>query len=303
MKLSKLIFVFCFAFASMAMLPTASAESGSFEGSVTPNQWTFFEVNLHGGLEVSVELIPKIEDCDLDLYVYDQNFELIMQAATASGHEKGYFIVPEDGTYMIWVHGWFVPDPPGKVAFTIYYEEGEGIIPEPPPIEPTGTTYGNVQSWIKAHRNGINHANYHAAHFGIVWTSDLLPTWGLLSVSPWQRPIRRFCAEDALIVGSYAVQTTPDMTLQEARELLESIQVEHFLDGVPLSDLTRIQSGPVRPTRYRGELHSFYIRMDCGTFKPGELAEKIGLGVHELLMVITRADGSVSTWVGYFELV
>ena len=290
-----------------AMVPMVRAQTiPTFEGVISDGEWIYFEIDLQSGLEASVELIPETEDCDLDLYVFGPNDELIMMRGTASGYEIGYFIIPYDTTYSIGVHAYYVPYGE-EVVFTLHVVTGENIIPEPPLVEPNEGGYGGIRSYAKSHREGILHCDVNSAISiarSELLTNDIVFFW--LSPSPWQRPLARFCAEDALIVGQFTIQLNPRYypTMVLAQEAFEVTTVEHFINGVSLETYITVESGPVRSQHGdKGELISFFKRMDAGFFKPGELAELIGLGVHELTTVQTYPNGYVETDTGYFELV
>ncbi|MFW9809233.1 MAG: hypothetical protein ACFFE6_07615 [Candidatus Thorarchaeota archaeon] len=298
----------CLLFIGSTTLPVVNATVDldlTLDGSVGNEQGFVSEwFYLYEGQEVEVILTPD-GVCDLDLYVDSQYEWDIAYAETPAGEETVYFIAPYDAYYNLYVYGWWVPGE--SVDFTITVRAGDDVFPEFPAIRitPTDNTYGNIKGWTKSHTIAINRASWNSAikvwptayENNIVW---------LFLPPPAQRPLKQFCAEDALLVGAYAYGWFIDETSppdEVIREFLGGITVEHFIDGDPLSSLTKIQSGPIRPHYVNGVLARYYFRTDCGAFKPGELEEAIGLGEHKIETIATFPDGSIDYFVNYFELV
>ena len=313
----------CLFIAGAAMTPVVSAVDEPLEtlygiaymGGFTSTDLFYLEE----GLEIKVELVPDSEDCDFVMRAfrfYDSTKPWYLQEFLVwvddnwyegGGHEEGYFIVPEEGWYFINVYGYEdYGSYPDGIGFTVNVWDKDVIFPEQPPIEAAGTTYGSVKSWTINTRNAKSNADDNAPFVSPAWyTSDIWygSCWG---VSIWQRPIRQFCAEDAFVVGGIVIQFSGYHfeNTDEARELFDLIKIEHVIDGVPLESIAKITLGPIHAQRGpSGEVIWWYRRMECATFKPGELAELIGIGPHQILTTTIYPWGVEGPYYSAFELV
>lgn len=68
---------------------------------------------------VRVETLPDTRADDLDLYLLDDEGQVVAASATESGAERVTVDGLPEGTYTIWVQPWFVADPAGSTTFTV----------------------------------------------------------------------------------------------------------------------------------------------------------------------------------------
>jgi hypothetical protein len=72
--------------------------------------------------------IPPLENAaiDLDLFVFGPDGSLVGQSTNGSTNETVDVVLPADGTYTAYVHGWSVGDTP------VAYEFDSWVVPYPP---------------------------------------------------------------------------------------------------------------------------------------------------------------------------
>jgi hypothetical protein len=132
----------------------------------------------------------------------------------------------------------------------------------------------------KIHNNYQSATNQFAKSYYLAMINDFTV---LFPGDGYRPPTGTFCTEDHLAVGGlYFTRYIPPYTPEEARDIVENTDYYRFIRRVgtttwiPLSSLTQVVSGPVKPDHFRGNLFRYSKLMECGFFKPGELAEKLG---------------------------
>ena len=77
---------------------------------------------------------------------------------------------------------------------------------------------------------------------------------------------------------------------------------EHYIDGIPLSELTEVIDVPMQVMTDGGEVIWYAKMQEVGLFKPGELVGLIGYGLHELYSYIPNYPPSGVGLISYFWL-
>jgi hypothetical protein len=277
---------------------------------------------LFAGEEVSVELTiadPKFFDgygTDLDVTIYDSMGNIMFVGweaynAWEDPHLAEYFgfVIPEDGLYYLEVYGWNVQ--PEGVEYTLIVEWGD--LPDPTTAPPCGVSRGSLVAFSHSAWNGKMHATPKSAlnRWMASYSHAMINDWTILYPDEGYRaPSGVFCTEDHLAVGGlYFVRYIPPFTPEVARDLVENTEYYRFLRRVgsdtwiPLSSLTEVYSGPVKPDHDHGILFRYSKLLQVGFFKPGELAEKLGGPGHfEYNTTICQYGETVYTQAGTFWL-
>lgn len=130
-----------------------------------------YEVTTSGDAFLRFALPPdSVNDpnIDLDMFVYDPNGNQIASSTAGGTAEQVDVVLPEDGTYTVWIHGWQTVQP--AADFTLYSwvvsatPGGNMTIDSAPPSAVSGTT-GNVDvSWTGAtagewHLGAVSHSD------------------------------------------------------------------------------------------------------------------------------------------------
>ena len=234
-----------------------------------------------------------VPETDLDMEVY-YGEELCFNLATGYGYigdpeiiEEGYFHIPYSGTYDIYMAGYYVPYAEG-VDFTLYIDSAEELY-NMDPLEPHGLSTGALTSYVNNNPNAMKaseKAPFHdvdsAYEQALVnfQSSFNRNSWTIYSLNP-----ARHCSEDALIVGGFEWFRPASLhdSFSDAKEFMNARNFVHFIDGVPLADLTAVKIGPVQKVIEKGEVIGYRKIMEFAVFNPGELVELIGPGLHHMV--------------------
>ena len=234
-----------------------------------------------------------IPETDLDIEVYF-NGEIVFWLATGYGFmgdpeiiEEGYFWVPETGTYEIWMFGYWVPYEEG-VDYTLYINTAEELY-NMAPLEAHGLSTGALTSYVNNNPNAMGASEKAPFHdVDGAYESTHINHMAAFNTNSWTEytfnPMT-YCSDDAIIVGGWEWHRAvwQHDGFKDAKEFMNDRNFAHFIDGVPLADLTKVKIGPVQKVMENGEVVTYRKVMESAVFKPGELVNLIGPGEHYML--------------------
>jgi hypothetical protein len=272
-------------------------------------------VDLQEDYEVYFRLTidDPIPETDLDMEIYYGD-EIVFWLATGYGYighpeiiEEGYFWAPYEGTYDIYMFGYWVPYEEG-VDFSIYIDSAEEMY-DPEPLASHGLSYGALNSYVHSSPRARQKASekapfgavegaYQETHIniGAAFNSN---GWTTYSLTPLM-----YCVNDPIVVGGFPWQVPAFMydSYLDAKEDMVADYV-NYIDGVPLSELTKVQTGEVQKVYdVNGEVVAYEKVLEFAVLKPGELADLIGPGLHHRLVYLTTPEGSIPWFNFYFWL-
>jgi hypothetical protein len=126
------------------------------------------QFNLSGAALFRVALPPEATEdgADLDIYVYNPSGQLVGSSTQGGTNELVDIVLPADGTWKVYVHGWYTPDGDsdyGMYSWSISATPGGNLVVD---SAPTSATIGAVEpaniSWAGAttgqwHLGAVSH--------------------------------------------------------------------------------------------------------------------------------------------------
>jgi hypothetical protein len=263
--------------------------------TIYQDEWHSYSGYLEEGQQAIVELTltdPYDYEpfgIDPDVYVYSPDWSYQWMSAgpydpdNPNPAELMGFEAPMDGWYHLYIHGWWIP--PEGAEYTLTVEYGYDVISWT--VEPCGVKMGALRSFAHCAWNAKAHANEKSAIY-----DGWYPTYAKAVINEfttttpdmyYRPPSATFSTEDNLAVGGlYFAAYTDEYTPEEARDLVANTYYKRFLrrmgsdTWIPLEDLTKVTTGPVKPDYDHGVLFRYSRLCEIGYFHPGELAEKLG---------------------------
>jgi hypothetical protein len=227
---------------------------------------------------------------DLDAILFDSDFQDVAWLMTWAEPEHAYFYAT-GGTYYLLINWWEYQgiEPPEQIDYVVHVES--------PAENPRSN--GGANSFTACPRQAY------------WWSDNLKPShrdpiyydWRIINMWSTLPGHNRFNAEEAFSVGLFTIGTGPTMSWQEFLDFRDANEVFHWIDGIPLEDLTHIRIGPAHKHHFHGYLLGYYWRVESGTFVKGELAELIGLGIHTYHMEWYQDGELHRSHTGTFELI
>jgi hypothetical protein len=269
--------------------------------------------NFNEGDHVFIRVTMSDPYTDLDVVVFGPTFDYIWIGGRAPlayddpyVAEEGYFFIPETGLHSIFILGYSVPE--DGVDFEVFIDCDETLV-EVPPLESSRVSYGTLSSFVNNAGTAKLNANENAAfNRGEVtqWAGSILTTregfinWWTGDLTQYVLPGARFCADDPLAVGGQVWLLPAQYFDYDTAAWLTSVYYyEHYIDGVPLADLTDVIDPPMEVWSSGGEAVYYANMQEVALFKPGELVELIGYGQHELYSYLPAMDFGL---ISYFWL-
>jgi len=255
--------------------------------------------NFNEGDQVYVKVTIPDPYNDLDVCVIGPTFEYIWYGGRAplayedpNISEEGYFYVPETGLHSIYIIGYDVA--PGGVEFELFVDCDEVLIVVPP-LESSGVSYGTLNSYVNNAGTAKLQADENAAFNrgevtqlvgSILTTREGFINWWTGEITPYTLPGARFCADDPLAIGGQTWLLPGTFDYDFAAWLYSYYYYEHYIDDIPLSEITEVIDVPMQVMTDGGEVIWYAKIQEVALFKPGELVELIGYGLHKLYSYI-----------------
>jgi hypothetical protein len=205
---------------------------------------------------------------DLDGYLYDSTFELVAGLWTWGEPEHTFFYAT-GGTYYLGIQWWEYQDlePPEVIDYVVHVES--------PAVNPRSN--GGANAFARCPRQ----AYWWGDNFKPAHQDPQFYDWRLINFfNTLPGHPNKFNAEEAHNVGLFTVGIPATISWQEFKDFRDANVVYHWIDGIPLSELTHVRKGPAHKHHYHGDLLAYYWRVESGNFVKGELADLIGLGIH-----------------------
>jgi hypothetical protein len=128
-----------------------------------------YQFSLSGVAHFRIAMPPEATEAnaDLDIYVYGPNGTLVGSGTTGGTDEQVDIVLPPDGAYTVYVHGWSTPG--GDSAFTMWtwavpLASGGSLVINSAPTAATVGTVGTVSvGW-----NGLTAGNLGDWYLGAV---------------------------------------------------------------------------------------------------------------------------------------
>ena len=272
-------------------------------------------VDLQEDYEVYFKLTIEdpLPDTDLDMEVY-YGEEVVFWLATGYGYigdpeiiEEGYFWAPYGGSYEIYIYGYWVPYE-GGVDFTLYVNSEEELY-NCDPLEFHGLSYGALNSYVHsspmAKQKASDKAPFHAVEGAYDATHiNIGPAFNANSWTAYSLTPMMYCVDDPVVMGGFPWQVPAFMyeSYDDAKADMVADYV-NYIDGVPLSELTHVQTGKVqRVYDENGEVIAYQKVLEFAVLKPGELVKLIGPGLHFRQVYLTTPEFSIPWFNFYFYL-
>jgi hypothetical protein len=250
---------------------------------------------------IKLSIVDYVPYTDLDVYVFDSSEPIWIGGKGAEYYEdpsiaeQGYFITPETGTYYVYIYGYDIPASSG-VDVILYVDYGENLI-EITPLESNEIKWSTLTSYVNTNGNARYHASENAVFRrgseytntvgSILTTREGFVNWLVAPSTPYELPPMRFCPSDNIGIGGLVwLLPTEGLDQETAEWIFDYYHYEHYIDGIPLTELADVYNTPMDIIRDRGEM-VYYVKMqETALFKSGELVDLIGYGPHILTSTI-----------------
>lgn len=281
-----------------------------FDQKIFADIETDHEVYLHLTCE------NPVPGTDIDVVIMGPTFDLVYFAGreynpqTPEILEEGWFWIPQGGMHYIYTLGYAIYETDGQEV-TLTLDASENIL-DATPVESSGVNYGSLVSYVKDNYNAKLSASKNAAFNDVIYEQFILnPIYSnaIINVfttdqSPFALPDAVFCESDPLAIGGVVWLLDPAMfdDFETAQALLESGAYIHYVDGIPISEMTKVVIGRPVENKHAGELVSYSRLLETGVFKAGELAGRIGFGQYLLTTEVVIAGSIIATYSNWFWL-
>lgn len=271
--------------------------------------------NFNEGDQVFIRVTMSDPYTDLDVGVLGPTSEYVWYGGRAplayddpNVAEEGYFLISDTGLHTIFILGYSVAE--GGVEFELFVDCDETLI-EVPPMESSGVSWGTLTSYVNnagtAKLNADENAAFQRGEVtqlagSILTTREGFINWWTNENTPNTLPGARFCADDPLAVGGQTWLLPGFLPIELVEFYFSFYYYEHYIDGIPLSELGEVIDVPMQVWTDGGEVIWYAKIQEVGLFKPGELVDLIGYGLHELYSYLPNYPPSGYGLVSYFWL-